>query len=460
MKNLILILSFFILVIFACRKEEIIDYNPNLTLQFSTDSILFDTIFTSSGSTSRVLKIFNYNKNSVVISSIQLAGGNASAFKININGIAASTLNDVKIRGKDSIYVFVKAFIDPNNSNSPFIVQDDLTFNLNGKTNKIPLMAYGQNAIYLNNTVINTNTTFTKDKPYIIYNNVIVNQNAILKLDPGTKLFFHKGAKLYVSGSLQANGTFADSVTLSSDRLERIYDDEAGQWGGVHLLRPSFDNRINYATIKNALIGIRVDSLSNNNNPKLLLTNSIVKNHEIAGLLGYTASVTGLNNLIFNCGQFLVIGLYGGDYNFFQNTLANYNYNFPRKTPSVYISDNLNNNSIGTKNLTTVFYNNIIYGSLSKELDFDKKGAGIFNVDFQNNLIRTDIQTLGNSNIYNQDPLFLNTRRENYKLGSNSAALGKGKSLTSNIYYNIYLSKDITQKIRNFPAALGCYEIQ
>ena len=458
MKNLILVLSFIILVISACRKDEIIDTDPNLKLQFSTDSILFDTIFTSSGSTSRVLKIFNYNKNSVIISNIKLTGGDFSSFKVNINGIAASALSDVKIRGNDSIYVFVKAFIDPNNSNSPFIVQDELTFNLNGNVEKIPLLAYGQNAIYLNNTIINTNTTFTKDKPYIVYNNVIVNQNITLKLNPGTKLFFHKGAKLYVSGSLQANGSLADSITFSSDRLERIYDDEAGQWGGIHLLRPSFDNQINYTTIKNALIGIRVDSLSNNNNPKLLLTNSIVKNHEIAGLLGYTASVTGLNNLIFNCGQFLVIGLYGGDYNFYQNTLANYNYNFPRKTPSVYFSDNLNNNSIGTKNLRSIFYNNIIYGSLTKELDFDKKGAGLFEIDFQNNLIKTDIQTLGISNIYNQDPLFMNTRRENYKLGSYSIALGKGKDLTSNIYYNNFLSKDIEQKNRNFPSTLGCYE--
>ena len=458
MKNLFLALCLLILVISACRKDEIIDTNPNLTLQFSTDSILFDTIFTSSGSTNRVLKIFNYNKNSVIISGIQLTGGNTSAFKVNINGIAATNLSDVKIRGNDSIYVFVKAYIDPNNSNSPFIVQDELTFNLNGTIQKIPLLAYGQNAVYLNNTIINTNTTFTKDKPYIIYNNVIVNQNITLKLNPGTKLFFHKDAKLFVSGSLQANGTLADSITFTSDRLERIYDDEAGQWGGIHLLRPSFDNHINYAAIKNSLIGIRVDSLSNNSNPKLLLTNSIVKNHEIAGLLGYTASITGLNNLFFNCGQFLVIGLYGGDYNFFQNTLANYNYNFPRKTPSVYFSDNLNNNSSGTKNLRSIFANNIIYGSLTKELDFDKKGTGLFEIDFQNNLIRTDNQTLGNSNIYNQDPLFLNTRRENYKLASNSVALGKGKDLTSNIYYNIYLSKDLEQKNRIFPSTLGCYE--
>ncbi|TKC00575.1 hypothetical protein [Pedobacter cryophilus] len=458
MKNFILVFSFLILVISACRKDEIIDDNPNIQLQFSTDSILFDTIFTNSGSTSRVLKIFNYNKNSIIISDIHLKGGSSSAFKININGVASSAISNLKIRGNDSVYVFVKAFIDPNNINSPFIVEDEISITMNGNLEKIPLQAYGQNAIYLNGATINTNTTFTKDKPYIIYNYAIVNQNVTLQINPGAKLFFHKGATLFVSGSLKANGTFADSITFSSDRLERIYDDEPGQWGGIHILRPSFDNQINYAAIKNALVGIRVDSLSNNANPKLLLSNSIVKNHEVAGLLGYTASVIGLNNLFYNCGQFLVIGLYGGNYAFYQNTLANYNFNFPRKTPSVFFSDNLNDNTTITKGLSTIFINNIIYGSLTRELEFDKKGTGLFITDFQNNLIRTDIQTLGNSNIYNQDPLFINTRKENYKLPANSVAVGKGKDLTTNSYFNSYLSKDLEQNNRIFPSVLGCYE--
>jgi hypothetical protein len=458
MKNFILVFSFLILVISACRKDEIIDDNPNIQLQFSTDSILFDTIFTNSGSTSRVLKIFNYNKNSIIISDIHLKGGSASAFKININGVASSAISNLKIRGNDSAYVFIKAFIDPNNINSPFIVEDEISITMNGNLEKIPLQAYGQNAIYLNGATINTNTTFTKDKPYIIYNYAIVNQNVTLQINPGAKLFFHKGATLFVSGSLKASGTFADSITFSSDRLERIYDDEPGQWNGIHILRPSFDNQINYAAIKNALVGIRVDSLSNNANPKLLLSNSIVKNHEVAGLLGYTASVTGLNNLFYNCGQFLVIGLYGGNYAFYQNTLANYNFNFPRKTPSVFFSDNLNDNTAVTKGLSTLFINNIIYGSLTRELEFDKKGTGLFVTDFQNNLIRTDIQTLGTSNTYNQDPLFINTRKENYKLPTNSVAVGKGKDLTSNSYFNSYLSKDLEQNNRVFPSVLGCYE--
>ncbi|MBD3747983.1 MAG: hypothetical protein IE931_00655 [Sphingobacteriales bacterium] len=458
MKNFFPFILFSVLIFVACRKNEIIDYNPNLKLQFSTDSILFDTVFTDKGSTSRSLKVFNYNKNSIIISDIKLLGGSQSAFKININGVATDNLTNIKVQGNDSIYVFVKAFIDPTNSDSPFLVEDQLTFSLNGRTDTIPLIAYGQNAVYLKDAYFTQNTSLSKNKPYLFVNDAVVGANTTLNIEAGSRLYFHKNAKLYVAGSLQANGTLQDSITISSDRMERIYSDEAGQWGGVHLLRTSFDNQINYTTLKNAIVGIRVDSLSNNSNPKLLLTNSIIKNHEVAGVLGYTASITGINNLMYNCGQFLVIGLYGGDYRFYQNTLANYNYNFPRRSPSVYFSDNLEDQSASSKALQAIFVNNIIYGSLIREVDFNQIGTNPYTVNFEDNLIRSDVQTLGNSNIYNQDPLFLDSRKEIYQLPNNSPAMGKGQDLSGNSYFNIYLMKDLVGKARTFPSTLGCYQ--
>ncbi len=445
-------------VLFACRKNELIDTSPNINLQFSTDSLLFDTVFTSTGTTNRTLKIFNYNKNSIIISNIRLLGGSSSAFKININGVAATSINNLKIRGNDSIYVFVKAYINPTNVDQPFLVEDEIQIDLNGDQHQIPLAAYGQNAVYLNNETINNNTTFTKGKPYIIYSNATVAKNTTLTLEAGARLYFHKDASLTVNGSLIANGTLTDSITFTSDRQERIYDDEPGQWGGVRFSASSINNSLNYCTVKNALVGITIDSLSSNANPKLLLTNSIIKNHQVAGVLGYNASVTAINNLMYNCGQYLVAGFYGGDYNFYQNTLANYNFNFPRKTPSVYFTDYLNTDAASLKPLQTQFFNNIIYGSLFNELDFDKKGDLAFVKDFQNNSIKTDQQDLGLSNTYNIDPFFVDTRKENYLLVSNSSAHDSGKDLSTNTYFGLYLSKDFLQKTRVFPSTLGCYE--
>ncbi|HEX7368023.1 MAG TPA: hypothetical protein VF273_13045 [Pelobium sp.] len=450
----ILILS----VISACRKDDVIDTSNDIRLQFSTDSLLFDTVFTSSGTTNRTLKIFNYSKNSIVISNIQLVGGNASSFKININGVASTTLNNVKIKGNDSIYVFVKAFINPTAVDQPFLVEDEIRFNLNGNQQKIPIVAFGQNAVYLNKETISSNTTFVKGKPYIIYDDAEIAKNTTLTLQAGTRLYFHKGASLIVKGCLIANGTLADSITFTSDRQERIYNDEPGQWAGIEFLPSSKDNSLNYCTVKNALVGIKVDSLSNNSKPKLLLSNSIVKNHQVAGLLGYNASITAVNCLMYNCGQYLVAGFYGGDYHFYQNTLANYNFNFPRKTPSVYFTDYLNTDVVKLKALNAQFFNNIIFGSLNQELGFDKKGSLPFVQDFQNNCIKTDLQNFGATNFYNIDPLFSNTRKENYQLVSNSPLHAVGKDLSANPFFVNFLDKDLLEKPRVFPSSLGCYE--
>src|SRR6476661_4263156 len=118
MRNIITAILAFMIII-SCNKEDEIDYDTGLRLNFSTDSILFDTVFTEIGTTTRVLKVFNYNKKAVLISEIKLTGGDASNFKININGQASTTIRDFKIAGNDSAYVFVKAQISPNNNQTP-----------------------------------------------------------------------------------------------------------------------------------------------------------------------------------------------------------------------------------------------------------------------------------------------------------------------------------------------------
>jgi hypothetical protein len=154
-----------------------------------------------------------------------------------------------------------------------------------------------------------------------------------------------------------------------------------------------------------------------------------------------------------------MIGLYGGDYKFYQNTFVNFNYNFPRKSPSIYFSDNLEDKSNLNKALNVAFTNNIIHGSLSRELEANQIGTSSFSLNFQNNLIQTDqTSAWGTSNLYNIDPLFIDSRKEEFKLANNSVVKGKGQNLTSNSYYNTYLTKDLSGKTRIFPSTLGCFE--
>jgi hypothetical protein len=183
-------------------------------------------------------------------------------------------------------------------------------------------VAYGQNANFINSSTIQTNTTWNSKLPYLIYKSVTVAKDANLTIAPGTKILFHGNSTMSIKGTLTAIGTKADSILFAGDRLEKLYMDETGQWNGLHFYPESKNSQINFAIIKNGVAGITVDSLSENSKPKLLLTNSIIKNMEVVGFLGYQTELTAFNNLFFNCGQYLLYGVGGGTYNLKQNTFA------------------------------------------------------------------------------------------------------------------------------------------
>ena len=109
--------------IMACRKDNI-DTSSGINLRFSVDTVTFDTVFTDVGSITKRLKVFNPSQDRIRISDIQLAGGDNSNFRINVDGVNQTQVSDVEILGKDSIYIFVEATIDPNDLNNPLIVKD------------------------------------------------------------------------------------------------------------------------------------------------------------------------------------------------------------------------------------------------------------------------------------------------------------------------------------------------
>lgn len=451
----------FILMAFlftACNKDEEINFETDAKLSFSTDSILFDTVFTAIGSTSRRLKIYNKNPNAILINTIKLSGGNSSAFSLNINGQASSAVDLIKINGNDSINVFVKININPSTDNLPFIVQDSILLYFNGKKERIPLVAYGQNANFIMNNSITQNTTWDSKLPYIIYQSVSIEEGVNLTLAPGTRLFFHSNATMNVKGTLTANGTKRDSIVFTSDRLEKLYSEVPGQWNGIHFYPNSENSKINYAIIKNGVAGITVDSLSKNASPKLVLTNTIIKNMEVVGFLGYQTDLTAFNNLFSNCGQYLIYGVGGGKYNLKQNTFVALNVNYPRKTAAVYLSDFISNTQF--QHLSLEFINNIVWGNLVDEFLVDKKApTSILNATIKNNLLKTSQTSLANNgNILNIDPLFVNASTLNFKLSANSPALQKGLDLSGDVYFNTFLKKDLNRISRVTPFDIGCYE--
>jgi hypothetical protein len=459
-KNIIqiLIIAGILLSFISCRKDKF-DTNPSTKLGFSVDTILFDTVFTTIGSTTNRLMVYNNSDEKIKISTAYLAGGTSSNFSININGIPCTSLSDIEIESKDSLFIFVKVTVDPNHQNLPFIISDSIIFETNGNIQQIQLVAWGQNAHFYSPkyfprnfpaySVITTtgDVTWTDDLPYVIYGYAVVDSAFKLTIKEGVEVYMHSNAALmvYKDGTLKIEGTKDKPVVFQGDRLEYFYQDDpasSGQWGKIWLSAGSIDNEINYAIIKNGQIGIHVDTIGNSTNPTLTLTNTIIKNMSLAGLFAQGSTVLANNSVFSNCGLYAVILSIGGAYDFRHCTIGNYWSESSRTSPSLVLN-NYYKDVYGTwqvRELYDAYFGNcLIYGNIEKELMLDSyyEDLKYFKYKFENCLIRTELPT-NNTNYYtdciiNLDPLFNNTTvpKNDLSINENSPARDKGKTSVS-----------------------------
>ncbi|HEV7620086.1 MAG TPA: hypothetical protein VGO09_00055, partial [Flavisolibacter sp.] len=277
----ILVFLFFVFI-FSCKKASF-TYSADAFLQTSVDTLHFNTIFTSSGSVSQFIKIINSNSRGIHISSIKLAGGNNSPFRINISGIKGPDAYNIDIAANDSAYIFVTASINPGLINVPFIVRDSIELVYNGNNKFIQLDALGQNAHFLKNKIVTVNETWNNDLPYVILGKLTIADNAILTINNGCHIYFHADAPFIINGSLQVLGNDSSRVIFTGDRLDEPYSNYPASYPGLIFTTTSKNNILNYAIIKNAYQAIVVaDAVSSAN--KLTLNETIIDNAYDAGI--------------------------------------------------------------------------------------------------------------------------------------------------------------------------------
>ena len=241
----------FLVFLFSCKKESFTT-SSTAFLSVETDTLHFDTVFTTTGSITQRFKIFNDNSKGIHISTIQLKGGVSSPFKINAMGTAGPVINNVDVADNDSLYVFVSVKIDPSTANLPFIVRDSIEIWSNGNKEIVQLEAYGRNAHFFKNRSIITNETWNNDLPYVILGGIEIEPDVKLTINEGCKVYLHGDAPMVVNGTLEVLGKKFDStrVTFTGDRLDEPYSYFPASWPGIYFNASSKDNVINYAVIK------------------------------------------------------------------------------------------------------------------------------------------------------------------------------------------------------------------
>jgi len=449
----------------SCKKESFIS-SPGALLYLSSDTLKFDTVFTTVGSVTKSFKIFNPNNQKLRISKVKLMGGSASTYKMNVDGQATIEASNLEVDANDSIYVFVSVTINPNAANLPFIVSDSIQISYNGNNRFVQLQAFGQNANFLRNRVITGNVAWNNTLPYVILGSLRIDTTASLTINPGCRIYAHADAPLIVDGTLIANGTKTDSIVFRGDRLDPDYKNLPASWPGIYFRGTSKNNLMRFAEVRNAYQAIVVEKPSVNANPKLILHQCIIDNAYDAGLLCLNTSVQADNCLVSNCGSNIVLS-YGGNYTLTHVTDAAYSTGyFFHKGPALVLNNYaFVNGATVYADLNAVIRNCIIWGDegfVENEVSVNKQGATAFNVLFEKNLYRSAIDPPNSTlsgNIRNQNPGFdsLDAFRHYFDFHVNKNPL----SPVINAGTATPFPKDLDDRNRNVGGPdLGCYEKQ
>ena len=472
------LLIFFALFIFSSCKKDVLLTDSSAKLSFSTDEVLFDTVFTTVGSTTKIFRIINPHSQKINISKIFLAGGNNSQYRINVDGVSGKSFNDVEIMGGDSLFVFVQVTVNPTGVNSPLLIKDSVIFETNGNIQHVRLTAVGQD-VYLHKpdhfsttgfppySIINCNDNWVNDKPHLIFGYAVVDSACSLTIQAGTRVYLNNGAVLWVynGATLVINGAKGNEVTFQGARLEPDYKEIPGQWGKIWLSAGSKNNVIDWAVIKNGSIGVQADTIGASTNPTLQITNTIIKNMSAAAIFGQGSFIRSYNCVFANCGQYVAALTIGGKYKFEQCTFANYwNGSTQRTTPLLALSNYYKdiNGTIQIRDLDSAYFGNcIMYGNLDEEVGLDSSTfGGNFKYKFDHCLVKTALNIADgvhyNTVYKNNDPGFIDVTVNNYQLTPTSFAIDKGDT-------GIIIGKDLNNKdrpnssITSIPD-LGAYE--
>lgn len=378
-------------VFYACVDEQV-SSDPSLQLTFSTDTVAFDTIFTTVGSATQVVKIYNTNNQHLNISTLQLAGKKQSPYRLNVDGEVHpdNQFSNIEIRAKDSLYIFVEVTIDPQHIDAPILVKDSIELNVNSNRQRIKLIAYGQNMTLLKNKTIYNDTLLTAQKPYLVIGDLTVDTAKTLTLAAGTQLYFHDKSSLLVYGHLVAKGTLDKPIVMRGDRRDELFTDIpynfiSNQWGGVLLLNPEGKHTFDFVRLNSGYVGIYFANKDRAYRPSLTLSNTQIHNFLKYGLVVQNGDITVSNTEISNTGSYAVY-LNGGTHRFYHSTIANY-FN---STNMAYLQPAQKEEDVAlmlmelnrTAPMETVFKNCIIAGTNPNEMEiltrFDQRYHGEF----------------------------------------------------------------------------------
>jgi len=314
----------------ACNDDsDRYSFDPAAPLAFSADTLSFDTLLTAVNSPVKTFRVYNRSKNSLLISTISLAQGNASPFKINVDGMAGKIFENIEIRGGDSIYVFVDINPADHDRTDLYTISDRIVFITEGVSQQVVLQACGQDVFHYDKIIFTADTTISSAKPYLIADSLVVAAGATLTVPAGAVFYMHNSALIIIHGTVKIVGTVDNPVVFRGSRTDKLdlanpipYDLIPGQWGGIVFTEESYDNELENVRIRNSNVGLYF-YLADANLQKASIKNTTVTNVSTYPLYALNCSIKA-ENCEFSNSSGECLFLAGGNYDFKHCTVANY----------------------------------------------------------------------------------------------------------------------------------------
>ena len=320
----------------ACSDYESFSDNPGFRLEFSQDTIAFDTLISTIPSSTKTLYAFNNNGNGMRITTIQLEGGAKSLFRVNVDGryLADGIWHDFEVLKHDSLVIRIEMTPPEVGTTEPLYFQDKLHFLLENGTQQTVVLSGGSIDAYIQRggLIIDEDMMLLTDKAYVIYDSLVVNPGVTLTLTEGTRLMFHDKAALHVYGRLLVEGTLEKPVVLRGDRMDHmfdylLYDNTPSRWEGVIIHHGSFGNVLTYCDLHSSLFGIICEDTEevkpDETNPSVTLDCCIL--HNIGGDgLQFNNCVSKVTNTQISNTLGHTVNLNGGIHDFVYCTLAQF----------------------------------------------------------------------------------------------------------------------------------------
>ena len=357
---------------------------------FSTDTVRLGSLFTLDASPTSRFIVYNRHDKGLNISSIAFADDPRGIFRINVDGVAGRQFNNVEIRANDSIFVFVECTLPENGGNLPVEMLAHIEFRTNGVTSQVPVKATGRDVTRLRGDVrFPSSATLSAEKPYQVFDSLVVEQGATLTIPRGAELYFCDDARIVVHGSLRVEGDAEKPVTMTGYRTGFVaadipYEIMSGQWRGIEFSPTSSANLITHASIRNSARGLVLDHLSaaDPEGPaSLTLINSQVRNSQ-----GYVIEAIHSNVTAAGCeltdASSGIARLVGGRHDFNHCTFANYYLFSALGGPAVQFEhidiDSADPEGEGLPYLAAEFANCIIYGNGTELSHGELEGLPVF----------------------------------------------------------------------------------